>query len=45
MGNALKFVGIEDVLDKAKVLGVKEKPILVGGGQTELPLIYQSIVE
>ena len=31
VGNALKFVGIEDVLDKAKVLGVKEKPILAGG--------------
>ena len=32
VGNALKFVGIEDVLDKTKVLGVEEKPILVGGG-------------
>ena len=32
VGNALKFVGIEDVLDKAQVIGVKEKPILVGGG-------------
>ena len=32
VGNALKFVGIEDMLDKTKVLGVVEKPILVGGG-------------
>ena len=31
VGNALKFVGIEDMLDKTKVLGVVEKPILVGG--------------
>ena len=32
VGNALKFVGIEDVLGTAKVLGVKGKPILVEGG-------------
>ena len=31
VGNALKFVGIEDVLDKTKVLGVEEKPVIVGG--------------
>ena len=44
VGNALMFVGIEDVLDKTKVLGVEEKPILVGGGQMELLLMYQNIV-
>ena len=30
--SALKKLGIDDILDQAKVLGVEGKPILVGGG-------------
>ena len=32
LGSALKKLGIDDILDQAKVLGVEGKPILVGGG-------------
>ena len=32
LNNALKMLEIDDVLDKAKVLGVDEQAILVGGG-------------
>lgn len=32
LGGALKKLGIDDLLDQAKVLGVEGKPILVGGG-------------
>ena len=32
LGGVLKKLGIDDLLDQAKVLGVEGKPILVGGG-------------
>ena len=32
LGKALQSMGIEDLVDRASVLGVKEHPILVGGG-------------
>ena len=32
LGKALQSMGIEDLLDRAKVLGVKGHPVLVGGG-------------
>lgn len=32
LGDALKRLGIDDILDQAKVIGVKDKPVLVGGG-------------
>ena len=32
LGGALKKLGIDDLLDQAKVLGVEGKPVLVGGG-------------
>ncbi len=32
LGNALKDLGVEDVLSKTSVLGAKQKPILIGGG-------------
>ena len=32
LGNALKMLGIDDILDKANVLGVDGQAILVGGG-------------
>ena len=32
LGNALKMLGIDDILDKANVLGVDGQAILIGGG-------------
>ena len=32
LGDALKLLGVDNVLDTDKVLGVEEKPVLVGGG-------------
>ena len=32
IGGALKKLGIDNLLDQAKVLGVEGKPVLVGGG-------------
>jgi len=32
VNEALKFMGVENVLDKDSVLGVEDRPVLVGGG-------------
>ena len=32
VSEALKFIGVENILDKDSVLGVKGRPLLVGGG-------------
>lgn len=32
LGDTLKALGIDNILDKANILGVEGKPILVGGG-------------
>ena len=32
LGEALKLLGIDNLLDKANILGVEGKPILIGGG-------------
>ncbi len=32
LGNGLKMLGIDNILDRTSVLGVQNKPILIGGG-------------
>ena len=32
LGNSLRILGIDNILDCASVLGVEHKPVLIGGG-------------
>ena len=32
LGNALRILGVENILDESSVLGIRGKPILIGGG-------------
>ena len=32
LGNALRILGIDNILDRASFLGVEHKPVLIGGG-------------
>ena len=43
--DALKQVGIQDMLDSECVLGAEDFPVLVGGGTAEQLLMWQDLVD